>query len=315
MRKIIIAGGTGFLGRVLTNHFNDQENQVTVLTRGPSREIGGVQYINWDGENLGTWTACLESADVLINLSGRTVDCRYNLKNRSQIYDSRLHSTRVLAEALKTCERGPSLWMNMASATIYRYAEDREMDECEGDIGSGFSVDVCQRWEEAFYESDLEGVRKVCLRTAMVMGTSGDFMKKMLKLVRLGLGGRLGTGAQYVSWLHERDWIGMVQFLIEHDDLEGTFNLSSPQPETNEVMMSYFRDVCNKNFGLAAPEFLVKIGAFFMRTEAELPLKSRRVVPRRLLEAGYTMQFSEMRRALEHLINEEESANETATLA
>ena len=302
MRKIIIAGGAGFLGQVLTDHFSALGDIVTVLTRGLSREEQNVKYINWDGESLSSWEECLEGADVLINLSGRSVNCRYNTKNKYEIYESRLRSTRVLAEALRTCEKIPKLWINMASATIYRHAEDRPMDEMSGELGSGFSVDVCQRWEKAFNDEDIEGVRKVCLRTAMVMGATGDFLKMMRKLTCLGLGGRQGSGNQYVSWLHENDWVGMVEFLIQNKELEGTFNLSSPHPEPNDKMMAYLREACGIKFGLAAPVFLVKIGAFFMRTEAELPLKSRRVIPGRLIKAGYAMKFPDMRRALLDLI-------------
>lgn len=301
MRKIVIAGGSGFLGRVLISHFKELKDELIILTRGQGGERNGVRYIHWDGEKVDSWTEALEGADVLINLSGRTVNCRYSDKNKKEIVQSRLLSTRVLGEALGALQSPPEVWLNSSSATIYEESFDIANDET-GRPGTGFSVDVCRQWEEEFNRARAGKVRKVCLRTAMVIGRGGPFLDLMTRIVKFRLGGRQGSGQQFVSWLHEKDFVDIIEFLIQREDLSGIFNLCAPNPLKNKSMMSYLRKACGVKIGLPALTPMVHLGAFLMRTEAELPLKSRNVVPGRLLKCGYEFKFSEMDKALEDLL-------------
>lgn len=306
--NILIAGGGGFLGQVLDRHFSDRGHSVVVLTRGrTSRDIWSPSEY-WDGKTLGPWTALLDDADVLINLSGRSVDCRYTPSNRRAILASRLDSTRVLGEAVAACDHPPRLWINAASATIYRHAEERAMDEATGELGNGFSVDVCQQWERCFFEAPLpETVRRVALRTSIVLGRGGGALKPLCALARLGLGGRQGHGRQYVSWLHEADFAGIVDHVIAHEELSGILNATAPKPLSNTDFMAAVRATVGAPFGVPTPAWLLEIGAFVIRTETELVLKSRRVVPARLLDAGYSFRFTEAGAALRDLLRPAES--------
>jgi len=302
MRKIMIAGGNGFLGKLLQGHFQSRGDEIIVLTREEKSRRGSVTYVKWNGRDIGPWSEYLENCDVLINLAGRSVNCRYNDKNKNEIYASREESTRVLGEALKLIKNKRKVWLNSASATIYKSSYDRANDEASGIIGDGFSVDVCQRWEKAFFDSKVNGVRQVAMRTAMVVGRGGPFLELMTKIVRLRLGGRRGSGRQMVSWLHEADWIAGVEFLIAHEELEGAVNLAAPNPIPNNYLMQQLRRVCGVKLGLPAYTWMVHLGAVLMGTEPELPLKSRYVIPGRLLKAEYTFQFDQIDKAFDDLV-------------
>jgi uncharacterized protein len=303
MRKIVIAGGSGFLGQVLQDHFCSLNDGVTVLTRKkPAAQKDGVDFVEWDAQSLGAWVSSLEGCDMLINLTGRTVNCRYNETNKRQIVDSRVKSTEVLGRALAGLTKKPKLWLNASSATIYKGSHERANDEETGIIGEGFSVGVCQLWEKAFADHAQEGVRQVALRTAMVIGRGGPFLTLMSKIVRSRLGGAQGNGRQMVSWLHEADWLGAIEFLVDHEDITGAVNLSSPNPLTNRQMMQALRKVLGVSIGLPAYTWMVHLGARLMQTEAELPLKSRYVVPSRLLKEGYKFKFEFMEQALADLV-------------
>ncbi len=299
-RKIVIAAGTGFLGRSLSSWFQKRGDEVVVLARRSARDLDARQ-VQWDGETAGESTRELEGATALINLAGRSVDCRYNAENRRVILESRLKSTRVLGQAIAQCANPPPVWFNSASATIYRHAEDRPMDEATGEIGSGFSVDVCRAWEGAMEAAATPRTRKVMLRIAMVLGRDGGVFVPFRMLARLGLGGTLASGSQYMSWLHEADLIGAIEFLMGRPDIAGAVNLSAPNPVTNTGWMREFRQRFGPGFGLPAAKWMLQVGAFFLRTETELLLKSRRVVPGRLLEAGYRFRFPELGPALDDL--------------
>ena len=302
-RRIIFAGGAGFLGRVLAGHFAAREWEVVVITRKARAAAAGVRFAGWDGERIGPWAAELDGADALVNLAGRSVNCRYNARNRQEIYDSRLKSTAALGEAIATCNRPPRVWVNSSSATIYRHALDRPMDEATGEVGSGFSVDVCQRWERTFFDAPVSATRRVAMRSAMVFGPgAGGVFEAFHRIVRLGLGGTLGKGSQFVSWIHERDFARAVEWLIGHEDLDGTVNLASPNPLPNRDFMRTFREVCGMRIGLPASRWMLEIGAFFLRTETELILKSRRVVPGRLRDSGFVFEFPEWRAALGEIV-------------
>ena len=299
MRKIVIAGGSGFLGQELKRYFQKCGDSVVVLTR-QKKEASDCQ---WDGQTLGEWQSCLKGVDVLINLSGRTVDCRYNEVNKREIIESRQKSTAILGEAVNLIESPPKIWLNASTATIYAHSNGKRNDEDTGEIGQGFSVGVAEIWEKTFFDATVpETVRKVCMRMAIILAAEGPFMQVMKKLVKLRLGGRQGSGEQQFSWMHIGDFIAAIEWLICHEDQKGIFNLAAPNPEKNKDVMASLREVCGVKMGLPAPELLVRIGAFFMRTEAELPLKSRCVVPKRLLGSGFEFKYTQLSGALESLV-------------
>lgn len=282
MKKIVLAGGSGFIGRYLLSKFSAQGYEILIV----SRSKGDVVW-----EDKKALVNALEGAEVVINLAGKSVDCRYSEKNKRAILQSRLLSTKALGQALLQCQKPPALWINSSTATIYRHAEDRPMTEANGEIGSGFSVDVAQQWEKAFFDFEITHTRQVALRIAIVLGRSGGVMRPLERLTRFGLGGKQGTGRQMFSWIHIEDLYQIILFLMKHKEMEGVFNCSTPNPVTNEVLMASMRKMLRVPIGLPAPEWLLKIGAVLIRTETELILKSRWVLPRRLLEAGYKFQY------------------------
>lgn len=300
MRKIVIAGGTGFLGSCLAAHFLSTHDHVIILTRSVSHTTGSVVYIQWDGRTLGEWKECLENADVLINLNGKSVDCRYTEKNKKLIYDTRLEATAVLGQAIQHCQQPPKLWINAASATIYRHVLHKEMDEYTGEFGSGFSVDVCQQWEAVFNRFDLAKTRKVIIRTGIVLGKSGP-LKPLKILAQLGAGGKQGNGNQYFSWLHEDDFANIIEFICSNIHLSGVYNVTVPSPIPNHQLMKAMRTAVGMPFGLPLPKWLLEIGAILIGTETELILKSRRVIPKRLIESGYQFRFTDIESALKDL--------------
>lgn len=307
-RKIVIPGGSGYLGRVLTDYLTKQSFQVVVLSR--SNASGkGVRHVAWDGATVGAWAAELEGAAAVINLAGRSVNCRYNARNRQAIYDSRLLPTQAIGAAIAQCAQPPRLWINSSSATIYRHTYDQPMDEVSGEIGAtaevkdAFSIDVCQNWERVFFAADTPQTRRIALRIAIVLGRGGEAFEAFHRLVKLGLGGKLGDGRQYMSWIHAEDFARSVVWLITHEKLSGPINCSSPNPLPNTEFMRIFREGWHQPIGLPAARLMLEVGAFFLRTETELMLKSRRVVPRRLLESGFRFKYPEWGAALNAIID------------
>jgi uncharacterized protein (TIGR01777 family) len=299
-RRIVIAAANGFLGRGLAAWFAGQGDEVVALLRRLAEDMEAKQVV-WDGETLGGWATELEGSTALINLAGRSVDCRYHEKNRRLILESRLRSTRVLGEAIAACAQPPAVWLNSSSATIYRHAEDRPMAEAMGEIGQGFSVDVCRAWEAEVMAAATPRTRRVLLRTAMVLGRNGGVFLPFRLLARLGLGGTLASGRQYMSWLHELDFAQAIDWLIGHPEIDGAVNLAAPNPIPNAEWMRLFRQRFGPGMGLPAARWMLEVGAFVLRTETELLLKSRRVVPGRLLEAGFEFRFPTVAEALEDL--------------
>jgi len=304
-RKIVIPGGSGFIGQVLAKHFVTQGDEVIILTRGAAKEKDGIKYLQWDGINLEDhWAQTFEGADAIINMAGRTVNCRYNEKNKQQIYDSRLFSTEVIGKAIVACKTPPKLWVNAGSATIYRHALDRPMDEATGEVGSGFSVDVCQKWEATFQRMETPYTRKLMLRIAIVIGReSGGALEPLMNLVKYGLGGTQGKGNQYVSWVHEQDVVNAVEWLMKHEEVTGIVNVASANPVPNKQFMKTLRQVMKRPFGLPATRWMLEIGAWVIGTETELILKSRRVVPGRLQEMGFELQYPTLKEALVEIIH------------
>ncbi len=304
-RRIILAGGNGFLGQLLARRFLSQGHEVIVLTRYPQ---GGrlAREVAWDGTKLGPWAAELEGADAVINLAGRSVDCRYHARNRRLIGDSRVNSTRVLGEAIAACARPPRVWLNSSTATIYRHSLDHGMDEA-GEIGAtpeakdAFSVEVAQAWERMLEEACTPATRKVALRTAMVLSAHGGVFPTLRRLTRCGLGGVMASGAQYVSWIHEEDFFRAIEWLLVRDAISGPVNLAAPEPVPNRELMRCLREICGVPFGLPATRWMLEIGAFVLRTETELIIKSRRVVPGRLLDQGFVFRHPVLADALRKL--------------
>ncbi len=303
-RQILIAGGGGFLGRTLTTHFLARGDRVTVLSRHPQPDPRPrVRTVAWDGETLDRWVAELDGTDALVNLAGRSVNCRYQLANRREILESRLRSTRVLGLALQRCVRPPAVWINSSSATIYRHALDRPMDEATGEIGAGFSVDVCRQWEAALLEAPTPRTRKIALRSAIVFGAgAGGAFAEFYRLVLLGLGGTMGPGTQFVSWIHADDFSRSVEWLMGCEDLDGAINAAAPHPLPNAEFMRELRRAAHQPFGVPAPAWALEFGAFLLRTETELLLKSRRVIPGRLVDSGFTFRYEHWRDAARDLV-------------
>jgi len=300
-KKIILAGGSGFLGSVIARHFRYRCREIVILSRQDRAADDNVRYVRWDGVRTGSWTGELEGADLLVNLSGRSVDCRYTPDNRAEIFRSRLEPTRALQAAVMQATVPPRLWINLASATIYRHAEDRPQTEPDGETGSGFSVDVCTAWEKTFFECQTPGTRKVALRTGFVLGRSEGAFPRLRGLVLAGLGGRQGNGRQMVSWIHEQDFGRVVEWLLEHPGAEGVFNVTAPEPLTNQAFMRLLRQACGIPFGIPAPAWLLGIAARLLGTEPELVLKSRWVLPGRLLEGGFRFYFERPESAVHDL--------------
>lgn len=305
--KIVMAGGSGYLGRLAAKHFLATGHQVVTLSRGALLPAGPCERaVGWDVRTSGPWGEELAGADLLLNLAGRSVNCRYTHANREEILRSRVDSTLALGEAVRILplERRPRLWLNFSTATIYAHAE-RPQTESAGEIGKGFSVEIARAWEEAFFSHQGLGTRLVALRSAMVFGPGpGGVYEAYRGIVSMGLGGKAGSGKQFVSWLHIADFLGMLDFLVAQREIEGPVNLSSPFPERNRDFMRVLRESLGESLALPAPEWLLELGALFRGTETELLLKSRCVVPERLLAAGYEMKFPRLRDALTDLAKE-----------
>jgi len=300
MNHIVIAGGSGFLGRALANYFTAQQKQVVILTRNPGKGSSFVKEVYWDGKTMGNWALELERAEALINLSGKSVNCRYTERNRKEIYSSRLDTTCILGEAVRRCMVPPTVWLNTSSATIYRDSYTKLMDEYTGDVGNNFSEDVCQQWESAFKNEIRPRTRKVVLRTAIVLSTRGGALVPLLRLVRIGFGGHQGSGNQFVSWLHIRDFCRIVDWLTQHAVL-GVYNVCAPQPMPNHHFMETLRGAAKVPVGLPLPVPMLALGARLICTETELLLKSRKVYPQRLLDEEFVFEFPDLKAALEDL--------------
>ncbi len=308
--RIVLAGGSGHVGSLLRRHFSSQGHLVRVLSR--RRDVVDSSVVWWDGLNLGEWVMELDGADVVINLSGRSVDCRYTALHRWEIMESRVRSTEVLGDAIARLKKAPLVWLNASTATIYRHEFVRDMDEISGEIGRAesngsrswnFSIEVAKRWEEAFWGRGTPGTRKVALRSAMVMSPErGGVFDVLLRLVRFGLGGAMGDGRQYVSWVHDADFVRAVDHILGHEQLAGAVNVASPAPLPNSEFMRTLRNAWGTRFGLSAPLPLLELGTLLLRTESELVLKSRRVAPRRLLEDGFHFQFATWTAAAGNLV-------------
>jgi uncharacterized protein (TIGR01777 family) len=301
--QIVIFGANGFLGRYLARHYQRQGREVVCVARGKGGATGPGMWLDWDGRSPGPWALALEGAERVINLAGRSVNCRYDEANRRGIVASRVDSTRVIGQAIAACRVPPKLWLNASTATWYRHAEDRPQDEWTGEPGEGFSADVARAWEEAFFAAPVPGAtRKVALRIGMVLANEyGTVFEVLRHLTRRGLGGPMGRGGQRVSWIHMDDFLAAVDFIAADPLLDGVFNLSAPEFPTNRGLMRAFREQQGAPFGLPAAEWMLSLGARLMRTEPELVLKSRWADPRRLREEGFRWRWPGIGAALADL--------------
>lgn len=315
--RIVLPGGSGHIGRFLALYLQQAGHHVTVLTRLPY--AAEYRTVFWDGEQPGNWIETLDGADVCINLAGRSVNCRFTPENRKQVYASRIFTTDLLGRVIVNLAHAPRVWLNASTATIYQHSLHRDMDENTGQIGGGeliaprhhapetwdYSVKVALDWEEALFEAYTPATRKVAMRTAIVMSpTPGGAFAQLLRLVRLSLGGTQGNGRQFVSWIHAIDFCRAVEFLIHRDDMAGAVNLAAPHPLPNREFMQTLREAAGMPNGIPAPKPMLELACLLLRTESELVLKSRRVVPARLLNAGFEFLFPQWADAAEDLVRQ-----------
>lgn len=309
--KIVIPGGSGQVGTLLARAFHAEGREVVVLSRRPDGRAPW-RVVPWDGEAAGDWGSEVDGADAVINLAGRSVNCRYTPENRCAIIDSRVCSTHAVGEAIIRAARPPRVWLQMSTATIYAHRYDAPNDDVSGVLGGAepnlpdtwrFSLDVARQWEAALNEADTPRTRKTLLRSAMVMSADrGGVFDTLLGLARRGLGGQAGDGRQYVSWIHEQDFVRAIRLLLDRDDLAGPVSLAAPNPLPNAAFMRALRDAAGIKVGLPAQAaWMLEIGARALGTETELILKSRRVVPRRLTEAGFTFEYPDWPQAAQDL--------------
>jgi uncharacterized protein (TIGR01777 family) len=310
--RIVIPGGTGQVGGVLRRALAEQGHDVVVLSRHPGRLETGVRHLPWDGRTIGDWAAEVDGADAVVNLAGRTVSCRYTEEHLRQMMDSRVDSTRVVGRAIASAATPPPVWLQMSTATIYADRRDGPNDETSGLIGGHEphvpaywerSIRIARHWEAAQLEARLPRTRRVTLRSAMVMSPDrGGVFDVLLRLARLGLGGPVAGGGQYVSWIHDRDFVSAVGLLLARDDVEGPVNLAAPEPLPHREFMRVLREAWGRRFGLPATAWMAEVGAWAMRSDTELLLKSRRVVPGRLLGLGMAFEQPEWAGAARELV-------------
>ncbi len=305
--KVVIPGGSGHVGGILARAFRASGDDVVVLSRGV-----GEGSVAWDGRTLGPWAATIDGADVVINLAGRSVNCRYGADNRAEILRSRLESTRVVGEAIAQARQPPRVWLQASTATIYAHRYDAPNDEVSGMVGNGpgepytwhFSIDVATAWEQALDNALTPRTRKVAMRTAIVMAPeSGGPFHTLYNVARLGLGGAIGDGRQFVSWIHDTDLVRATRWLIERADISGVVNLAAPNPLPYVDFMRALRRACGMPLALPAAKWMIEVAMWLLQSESELVLKSRRVVPGRMLANGFTFEYPEWPAAARELVS------------
>jgi len=314
-KKIIIAGGTGFIGQELCNFFGD-ENDIVILGRQLPQHASNafgennikslllkkIRFVKWDGIHGGDWSKEIDGADLVINLTGKSVNCRYTAKNKQEIFDSRINATKAIGIAIQQAVHPPELWINAASATIYPHATDEPRDESFTDFQDDFSVQVCKLWENTFYEQRTPFTRKCALRMAVTLG-AGGVMIPYFNLLKFALGGRQGSGKQKYSWVHITDTCRMIEWIASNQTLEGTYNCSSPAPVTNHNFMKTLRKVTGYKIGLPAYAWMLKIGAAIIGTETELILKSRWVLPTKIIATGFQFKYPLLTDAMQNIVS------------
>ncbi len=300
---VVIIGANGFLGRYLCRHFARTGREVVAIARSRKGWSGDGMFLEWDGKSIGPWAYALEGAELVINLSGRSVNCRYNAANRGEIIRSRVDSTAIVGKAIADCRVPPKLWLNAGTATWYRHAEDKPQDEWHGEAGKGFSVEVAQAWEDAFFEAKVPAeTRKVAMRIGMVLANEpGTVYDVLTGLTNRAMGGTMGDGKQRLSWIHMEDFLRAVDFIARDPFLDGIVNVTAPDFPTNREWMRSFRETVGMPIGIPAGRRLLGLGAFFMDTETELVLKSRWADPLRLRETGFRWRHAKAADAIADL--------------
>lgn len=298
--KLLIAGGSGFLGNVLMKRLQNSFTENVILSRQAKASHSNVRYVVWDAKTLGEWQHELDGADVVINLTGKNVNCRYTKKNKAEILHSRLKSTHILGKAIRSAQNPPKLWIQAASSTIYNHAFQPH-DENSNNIGDDFSMTVCKEWERTFWEESCPNTKKVLMRIAIVLGRGGGAWPTLKRLTRFGLGGMQGNGNQKISWIHEHDFARAVEWLMTNGKCNGVYNICSPTVATNKQFMAVARKAIGNPLGLPAPEWLLTIGAALIGTDTELVLKSRCVSPKNLLTEGFQFEYSDLEKAISNL--------------
>lgn len=292
MKKLIIVGGTGFIGQALCNHFKNDYDKIIVLSRRENKTQGSIVYLPWDGKTPGSWCSEFENAHAVINLSGRNIDCRFTNKNKKDILSSRIDSTQIIGETILKCKNPPEVWINGSSAALYPNSEIDAMGESSRQDASGFMADVTRAWEKTAEDFILPNTRKLFLRTTLVYGSEGGVLPVLINLVKKGLGGTMGLGTQVISWIDVEDFSRIVEWMLVNKTVSGAYNMAAPEPVTNKKLMQVLRKKMGVSIGLPAPEFLIKIGAFFIRSEPELILDSRNIFPEKLKKEGFIFKYN-----------------------
>ncbi|MCK0132342.1 TIGR01777 family oxidoreductase [Flavobacteriaceae bacterium F08102] len=298
MKKIILAGGSGFIGKALHTHLKSKGYQLIVLTRSPKHP----DDVLWDGKTLGDWTAHIEGAFALINLAGKSINCRHTEENKKAILATRLETTQVLGNAIAAATHPPQVWMNASAAGIYPHDATQPLSEYDLQYGTDFVAEVAIAWEKTFHEINTPHTRKIALRTTLVFGDDGGAFIPLKKLSQVGLGGKQGSGKQKVSWIHRKDYVKALSFLLEHEELSGPINLCAPQPTDNQTLMAALRKAVKMPIGIPQPAWLLRIGAQLIGTPPELILHGMNVIPTRLVEANFTYEFPSLALAFDDLV-------------
>lgn len=301
MKKLVIAGGTGFLGQALISQFEQEYNEIIVLSRSGNRQVKKIRYVQWDAKSFGAWNIELEGAEAIINLSGKNINCRYTHKNKAEILSSRLESTNIIGEAILKCINPPKVWINSSATGIYQFQENKFSTESNAIPGTGFMAQVCIAWEQAVTKFKFTQTRQLIIRTSMVLGHGGGAFPVMSKLASFGLGGTLGKGTQQVSWIHIADYCALIKWMIDTHTADGVYNGVAPTPIVNKDMMRLFRQKAHMKIGLPAYTWMLEIGAFFIRTETEIITGSTYTYPEKALNEGFTFKYKTMQACLDNL--------------
>lgn len=292
MKKVIIAGGTGFIGTCLTSRFLEYGYDVIFISRLPD-------HVQWDETEL---THAFERVNVVINLAGKTINCSHTAKNRKAIIQTRVDTTTMIGNAIKNCKTPPELWINASATGIYQPSVEIPMTE-DSPVGNDFLAEVVKKWEAAFFNFKLPHTRQVALRTSMVLGENGGALEPLTKLTKLGLGGKQASGKQMISWIHEEDYFNIILFILQNPTLSGVTNCTSPEPVSNKVFMKTMRQVLNIRVGIPAPAIVIRLISKLIGKESKLILNSSNVQPKRLLEAGFKFTFADIDSALTDVLN------------
>lgn len=296
-KKIVIAGGSGFLGQIIIKKLKETTEEIVVLSRTPKIKQGNIKTVVWDAKHSGEWAKELNGAVVLINLSGKSINCRHNEKNIYELLSSRIDATEILGKTIEQCEQPPKLWINASAAALY-IPGSKPNTESDTNFGNGFMEEMCIHWEEAFSKSNCPQTRKIIMRITLILGNSGGVFPVLKSITQKGLGGKVGTGKQMISWMHEDDFLNAINWFIENEKAIGIYNMASPQPLSNKDFMALFRKHTNVPFGLPAPELAVRLASVFMQTEPGLVLNSVNVLPKKLLDNGFHFEYAEAENAI-----------------